>query len=63
MPDVLNSRAVVRRKKRGGSRRSPIVAPIVDETAAADPEGADIETVPPQEQPHRPWLVPGAGKL
>ena len=33
------------------------------EPAVASGQDVDREVMPPAEQPHRPWLVPGAGKL
>ena len=37
-------------------------APVGDEPVADDP-GLDSGVMTPPEQPHRPWLVPGAGTL
>jgi hypothetical protein len=62
MPDFLSSRGGPRRKKfKAGISRK--VAPAVEEAAAADPKAPDSGIQKPSEQPHRPWLVPGAGKL
>ena len=33
------------------------------EPAVAPGQEVDQEVMPPAEQPHRPWLVPGAGRL
>ena len=45
------------RKSRGEARAG------AGEPAVAPGQDADQEVMPPAEQPHRPWLVPGAGKL
>jgi hypothetical protein len=63
VPDFLSSRGAPRRKKRGEAGITRKVAPAVDEAAAADPKAPDSGIPTPSEQPHRPWLVPGAGKL
>ena len=33
------------------------------EVAIIPAQGVDQAVAPPAEQPHRPWFVPGAGKL
>ncbi len=63
MPDFMSSRGAARLKERGEAGTSRKVAPAVDEAAAADPKAPNSGTPTPSEQPHRPWLVPGAGKL
>ena len=43
-------------KRRGGARAE------VGEVAISAP-GVNQVVMPPGEQPHRPWLAPGAGKI
>jgi hypothetical protein len=63
MPDFLNSRGAPRRKRRGEAETSRKLMPAVDKVAAADAKAPDRSNAAPSEQPHRPWRVPGAGKL
>ncbi|HEV2302115.1 MAG TPA: hypothetical protein VGR91_11165 [Stellaceae bacterium] len=63
MPVLLNSRGGPRPKKRVEARRSRNLASFVNKAAAADPQAPDSGIATPPEQPHRPWLVPGIGKL
>ena len=63
MSDFFSSQGRRAVKKRGDAGISRKGASAVDEVAAADPKAADNGTATPSEQPHRPWLVPGAGKL
>ncbi len=63
MPDLLNSGGAPRGRKRGGAGRSRKAAPVVEEAVAANSKGAESGIATPPEQPHRPWLVPGVGKL
>jgi hypothetical protein len=63
MPDFLGSRGAPRRKNRSEDGISRKVAPTVDDAIAAVPTAPDSGTPLPSGQPHRPWLVPGAGRL
>jgi hypothetical protein len=63
MQDFLGSRDAPRRKKRGEVGISRKVAPAVDDAIAAAAKAPDSGTPLPSGQPHRPWLVPGAGRL
>jgi hypothetical protein len=44
-------------KRRGEARAE------VGEVAIIPAPGVNQAVMPPGEQPHRPWLVPGAGKI
>jgi len=44
--------------KRGGEARAE-----AGEVTVIPGPAADQVVMPPTEQPHRPWLVPGTGKL
>ena len=44
-------------KRRGEARAE------VGEVAIIPAPGVNQVVMPPGEQPHRPWLVPGAGKI
>jgi hypothetical protein len=63
MPDLPNSRDAPRGRKRGGAERFRKAAPVVEEAVSADSETAESDIATPPQQPHRPWLVPGIGKL
>jgi hypothetical protein len=44
-------------------RRSEKARAVTGEGGVVVALDVDAELVAPDEQPHRPWLVPGAGKL
>lgn len=64
MSIVLNSREDPRQKKASEVQRSlKKTAADGNRPSASDREAPDSGRATPPEQPHRPWLVPGAGRL
>jgi hypothetical protein len=64
MSVVLNSREDPRQKKASEAERSlKKAAADTSRPAASDHEAPDNGLATPPEQPHRPWLVPGTGRL